>query len=129
MYKRQCLDGAARWYEEGLGTHPLVVQATANYEDEMDVLAPFFAERMDVDPAHKDWITPFSHLYQEYSDWCEASGEQKVSKQAFSGYMTDKLDLGTHKGPHGARCRCGVKIREKTEEQGGGTGGSKTAFF
>lgn len=108
------IEGARRWYEEGLGTHPVVDIATANYADEMDNLAPFFEECCEVEPNQRDWYEPTAAIFSRYEKWCEDIGVEPVVKANGLGrYITQKFGLeSVHKWGVG-KVRIGIRLVDK----------------
>jgi putative DNA primase/helicase len=103
------VEGARLWYENGLGIHPIVGLATADYADEMDTLAPFFDECCEIDP-RQDWYEPIQHLHARYTAWCESIGTEPISTNAFSRYVTQKFGLESKHVRGQGRVRRGIRI-------------------
>jgi putative DNA primase/helicase len=80
---RGCLD----WQANGLGEPGAVSQATADYRDEMDVLAGFI-EECCVEAAGASVST--GNLYLAYVKWAQGNGEFPISKRAFGMRMVER---------------------------------------
>lgn len=72
--------GLQDWQTRGLDDPSTVKEATAQYRSDEDTLGDFFDERCVID---RKVITTAKDLYLAYSSWCDASGENAVSKKAF----------------------------------------------
>jgi P4 family phage/plasmid primase-like protien len=79
--------GCLEWQQKGLGTPLEVIQATADYEQEMDTLGAFIEERCVRMP--KAMVTS-SNLYQAYRAWAQAVGEFVLSQKTFSLRMAER---------------------------------------
>ena len=78
-----CLD----WQRNGLGKAEAVEAATANYQQEMDVLAAWIGECCVVG---KRFEAKAADLYASYSRWCEQSGERPDSQRKFGMRLTER---------------------------------------
>lgn len=74
------VEGARRWYAEGLRLPAQVQAARAEWQDESDQLGRFVAERCSTGPEYQ---MRGSHLYKAYQRWCEDGGEREMSSTAF----------------------------------------------
>ena len=81
------LKGCMEWQQNGLGTPLEVVQATAEYEQEMDTLGDFIEERCIRIP--KAMVTS-NEFYQAYRAWAQSAGEYVLSQKAFSLRMVER---------------------------------------
>ena len=62
------MQGAKKWIEEGLGDPPLVVEATKDYQYEIDPNALWIQSRHTSD--EKDSVS-CTELYEDYKVWAE----------------------------------------------------------
>jgi putative DNA primase/helicase len=76
---RWAVDGCTEWLERRLDTPSSVKVATAAYQAESDVLAPFLDECCVLEPGAR--ITT-SELYLSYTKWADSSGERPLTKTA-----------------------------------------------
>ena len=60
--------GCLEWQERGLDTPPIVIEATQQYRQEADPLAPFLSECCSVGEDHTARARP---LHQAYLGWCD----------------------------------------------------------
>jgi putative DNA primase/helicase len=68
------------WQRSGLKTPKVVVDATATYRSEMDVLGEFLAECVELEPRAR---VQAKHLYGVYRTWAEESGHGAMSMRRF----------------------------------------------
>lgn len=99
---RGCLD----WQQSGLGSCAAVDRSSAEYRDEMDRIAGFFAERCRFDDGSK---TPTTELRMAYEQWCKDSGvRQPATAKEFGQRLADR---GCEQGRSGrARFWRGVSL-------------------
>ena len=74
------LEGARRWYKEGLKPPKIVINATAEYRAEMDVIGDFIRERCELKPGVH---IRARELFKCYQDWCEENNERGCSERFF----------------------------------------------
>jgi len=74
------IEGCMKWQQSGLNDPAVVMKATGDYKEEMDILGPFMFEccfkREDVQIEAKE-------LYEVYSNWCFRNGEHQLKNRAF----------------------------------------------
>lgn len=74
------IEGCLKWQQSGLNDPAIVMKATGDYKEEMDILGPFMFEccfkREDVQVEAKD-------LYEVYANWCFRNGEHQLKNRAF----------------------------------------------
>ncbi|MEX0417373.1 phage/plasmid primase, P4 family [Bacillus sp. C30] len=74
------IEGCLKWQQLGLNDPAIVMKATGDYKEEMDILGPFMFEccckREDVQIEAKD-------LYEVYANWCFRNGEHQLKNRAF----------------------------------------------
>src|SRR5215204_5259479 len=79
--------GCLEYQREGLGEPEEVKVATEGYRVEMDVLAAFIEDRCVVHPRASAGATP---LYNAYKDWCDESGETKLTQTKFGRRLKER---------------------------------------
>lgn len=111
------IDGAVKYYADGLRRSPHVIESTRRYFSEADIMEQWMDDRCIVDP---DAITPVATLWDDFSPWADDAGiRAKPDKGRFSsrlrakGFDLVRKVLQTGKQP--ARCVKGVRL--KTEEE------------
>ncbi|OPY89175.1 MAG: hypothetical protein A4E71_00061 [Smithella sp. PtaU1.Bin162] len=79
--------GCLAWQRDGLGEPEEVIQATKNYQAEMDTLNNFIEEYCIVNPLAKVLV---GNIYNAYLNWCKESGEYQLSQRMFSSKLTER---------------------------------------
>jgi putative DNA primase/helicase len=79
--------GCLEYQRGGLGEPEEVKVATEGYRVEMDVLAAFIEDRCVVHPRASAGATP---LYNAYKDWCDESGETKLTQTKFGRRLKER---------------------------------------
>lgn len=95
------IKGCELWKNEGIQAPPEVIEATEDYQEEMDKYSEFFNV---VCIKKTDAFTPFYILYFTYKVWCEISEIMPVSEKTFTqlcierGFVTErKYDENGHR--------------------------------
>lgn len=84
------VEGYLIYQRDGLGTAPIVEQATADYMEGLDEFGNFIRERCVVDP---NAIITSAALYAAYVEWAEWNGETpftRLTPQKFGRKLTKK---------------------------------------
>ena len=81
------LEGCKRWKEEGLKVPEEIKEATAQYKDQMDVMAEFI-EDCCIENRLAQATT--KKLYGAYKDWCEENKEKEINKRAFGRRLEER---------------------------------------
>lgn len=81
------VDGCLAWQRQGLKPAAAVMEATQNYQSEMDVLAAWFADCCVV---KKHCETKAADLYASYCAWCEQTGEYPEKQRKFGMRLTER---------------------------------------
>jgi len=97
---RGCLD----WQREGLVVPEAVTAATREYQQEMDNVGRWLAERCELGPAHWRWETSYAVL--SYEAWCATEGETPLLPKVLGKRLT-ALGVGNVKSD-GTRYRTGI---------------------
>jgi putative DNA primase/helicase len=79
--------GALIYQKVGLPEAERVTDATTGYREEMDTLAGFFADRCVIHPNASAGATPLYHAYRE---WCDESGENKMTRTRFGLQLKER---------------------------------------
>jgi putative DNA primase/helicase len=79
--------GCLAWQKHGLKVPEVVKDATASYQNDMDVMATFIAEICNLGPKEK---VKSERLYRRYSDWCDENEEFKQPLHAFITYLKER---------------------------------------
>ena len=74
------IEGSKRWCSEGLKAPRIVINATAEYRAEMDVVGDFINERCEL----KAGVSIRARdLFKCYQDWCDENNERACSERFF----------------------------------------------
>ena len=84
---RWAVDGCLEWQNKGLEPPMVIKKATANYEDEMDMLKNFLDECVEFDEYRE---VKSQILYEEYKRWSEENGERVLSQRYLGLRLADK---------------------------------------
>lgn len=79
-----CLEGCLLWQREGLVRPEEVLDATAEYRDQQDILGPFLDECIRRTVGRD---TPKVDVYKTYARWCEANGHRAIGSKSFGQQM------------------------------------------
>lgn len=74
------LEGAAKYFDEGLGIPDSIRAATAEYRGEMDIISQWFEECCTRKPGH---LTSNKELYESYKTWAEDNEQWCPKKNTF----------------------------------------------
>jgi len=105
------VQGAAKWMEQGLGMPRIVWEATQEYRSEQDVVGRFLEECCVVG---EEYHVYSGNLYRAYANWCEETGEKKMSQTALGRRLGEK-GFSRKKGAKGSRIWNGVGLEEEEE--------------
>ena len=81
------LEGYRRWKEKGLKVPEEIKEATAQYKDQMDIMAEFI-EDCCIESRLVQATT--KKLYIAYKDWCEENKEKPVNKGTFGRRLEER---------------------------------------
>lgn len=81
------IEGAVKYYRDGLRLSPAMKRETAQYRKESDLLGEFLDERTESDPAER---IEQSHLFRIWRFWCEETGVQPGSKKTFTQRLVER---------------------------------------
>ncbi|MDA1773299.1 phage/plasmid primase, P4 family [Bacillus cereus] len=77
---RWAVEGCMKWQAEGLRAPEAVKAATAEYREDMDILAPFIEENCTVNSSVR---IEAKSLYENYTKWCYQNNELELKNRAF----------------------------------------------
>lgn len=80
------IEGVLRWQREGLNTPSIVLNATNEYREEMDVIGNFIRERC-IQLSGK--AIRARELFKVYQEWCEENNEMATSERMFGLRMKE----------------------------------------
>jgi putative DNA primase/helicase len=81
------VQGCLRWQEDGLNPPKVIMEATKEYQTEMDALQQWLEDCCVADPKAE---THFADLYASYTEWCKERDETPVSKRKFGERLSEK---------------------------------------
>lgn len=85
---RWIIEGASKWYSDGLTEPAAVIQATADYRTENDTIGAFLVDCCDA--ADRTALVAAAELRDEYERWCEDRGEEAKSPKLFGAALTER---------------------------------------
>ncbi len=103
--------GAFKWLQNGLGIPKIVYEATQEYRSEQDVVGRFLEECCIIGEENHVYS---SNLYKTYSEWCEDTGERKMSQTALGRRLGEK-GFVRRKGARGSRIWNGIGLEEEED--------------
>ena len=77
---RWAVEGCFEWQEVKLKEPKEVKSATETYKNDMDIIGDFLKDFCTI---LRDSRIAKSELYKKYAEWCEETGEKKMSKKKF----------------------------------------------
>ena len=87
---RWAVDGCRMWMDEGMEEPECVQMAVKEYKQEMDLLAGFLEQCVEIDYEIKD-KTPARDLFRAYSQWAKDNNEYEMSSKKFFTEIAKKL--------------------------------------
>lgn len=84
------VEGYMLYKREGLEEPEMVANATAEYKNEMDLIAGFIADCIVVDYS-SDLQVPSSKLFELYAKWAKSNNEYEMSSKKFYNELSKKL--------------------------------------
>ena len=108
------MEGAKRWFEEGLPTCQRISQATVEYFDESDTVQNWIEDNCEVaeklDERDKpEWMTLSQDLFSNWRVWCRNANETEGSRPKFNSRLQSKGFVRTRIGD-GYRFK-GIRIK------------------
>jgi putative DNA primase/helicase len=101
------IEGCLRWQREGLKTPQIVLDATAEYRSEQDVIGAYLDECCEVGTPYQ---VKSMDLYADYKRWAEDGNEYVLSIHAFGRRLTDRGFPTQRNGKHGVKFRSGLRL-------------------
>jgi putative DNA primase/helicase len=84
------VEGAHRWYAEGMKTPVKVQQAVADYKVEMDTLGEFLDQECRIELGNDAVYESANSLYQRYRAWALNQGEKPMIQKTFGVQLTER---------------------------------------
>jgi putative DNA primase/helicase len=112
------VEGATEYAKDRrLPTPDAIREATRDYRDEEDALAPFLEERCVLNPDDPSLRARASDLFSAYQAWAKASGEPPQSTKWVGARLTEKGCSRTRS--NGTRWWRGIALQAPTDEDQG----------
>ena len=109
--------GCADWLKNGLSTPPEVIEATATYRVEQDILGGFLADCCVIGDGFE---VSTKELGAAYKAWCEAAGEEPMTTTLFGRCLTER-GFAAARGHRGGRVRKGLALATATGSSSAGS--------
>lgn len=123
------LEGCLKWQKSGLKEPRVVVDATGNYKEDMDILGPFLAENCyTVEPKNEAIMIEAKELYNVYDRWCFGSGERSLGNRSFYRMLETK-GFGKTKGTGNKTFLTGITLKERAPVTEPVTENEEKGFF
>jgi len=107
------LEGYKKWKEKGLITPEEIKEATAQYKDQMDVLAEFI-EDCCIENRLAQATT--KKLYSAYKNWCEENKEKDMNKRTFGRRLEERGYKALRIGQNRDRGWGGIDLKSEEEK-------------
>lgn len=123
------IEGCLKWQQSGLKEPKVVVDATGQYKEDMDILAPFLNEACYIDEPKNEAIKiEAKELYNVYDSWCYKSGERTLGNRTFYRMLETK-GFGKTKGTGNKTFLTGITLKERVPVNKSVVENEKTGFF
>ena len=83
------VEGCLEWQDEGLVTPKVILNATKEYQTEMDRVNSWMQDRC-VDKASNHCSTSSSALYQSYKNWADDNGEWRMNQRILGTKLAER---------------------------------------
>jgi putative DNA primase/helicase len=107
---RWAIDGCLEWQRVGLAPPPAVVEATAEYFAEEDVVGRWLEERCRQDP---EATATTNELFADWRNWCAETGEQVGPEKRFAQAL---IQRGLERWQHPKSRRMGFRGLELLDD-------------
>jgi putative DNA primase/helicase len=91
------IEGCLEWQRRGLDEPDVISRDAEQYKRHTDPLGPFLDERCIIGDEE---VVQTNDLYAAYRDWCEESGQERLSQRALGPQLRAR---GMRNGKHGPR--------------------------
>lgn len=123
------VEGCLKWQQSGLKEPKVVVDATGQYKEDMDILAPFLNEVCYIDEPKNEAIKiEAKELYNVYDNWCYKSGERTLGNRTFYRMLETK-GFGKTKGTGNKTFLTGITLKERVPVNKAVVKNEETSFF
>ena len=87
---RWAVEGCMKWRKEGIQEPECVSEATKEYKKEMDLLAGFIDQCVEIDYDCEEKV-PAAELFRAYIQWAKENNEYEMSSKKFFSEISQKL--------------------------------------
>lgn len=84
------IEGCILWQQEGLESPTCIAEATKEYKQEMDLIASFVDQCIEIDYNATEKI-PATNIFSLYRSWAKENNEYEMSSKKFFTELTKKL--------------------------------------
>jgi putative DNA primase/helicase len=105
------IEGCLKWQQTGLNDPKVVMKATNEYKEDMDILGPFLYECCFV-PMIDEVKIEAKEIFEVYQNWCYKAGEFALKNRAFYRAMETK-GFKKQKGAKNKVYIHGVTLKER----------------
>lgn len=107
------VQGAVKYYREGMTTPEFVLAATQEYRQESDALTPFFTERCVIGPDKKTQAQPLFEALRAWYDYQNTPHEERLNQNEFGNRMGNDKRFTVTRGTGSERKKvfyCGIGL-------------------
>lgn len=123
------IEGCMKWQQGRLKEPKVVAEATGQYKEDMDILAPFLDEVCYIDePENESIMIEAKELYNVYERWCFNSGERALGNRSFYRMLETK-GFGKTKGTGNKTFLTGITLNERKPVTKGVTESGENSKF
>ncbi|OUB67917.1 DNA primase [Bacillus thuringiensis serovar zhaodongensis] len=123
------IEGCMKWQQGRLKEPKVVAEATGQYKEDMDILAPFLDEVCYIDEPENEAIRiEAKELYNVYERWCFNSGERALGNRSFYRMLETK-GFGKTKGQKNKTFLTGITLNERKPVTKGVTENNENGKF
>jgi putative DNA primase/helicase len=115
---RWMIQGSLDWQANGLVRPQSVVNATAEYFADQDLLAQWLEDECDADPSNKWRTAAAGELFKSWNDYALRAGEKPGGQKSFSAAM-QKRGFEKHRGTKGSRQYVGIRLKPELRGDAG----------
>jgi putative DNA primase/helicase len=107
------VQGAVKWFNEGITEPDKVKFATQAYREGQDILYEFLKEHCKLQPSAN---IPVADLYNDYKKWCDNNGTYCIGKRQFDDRLSEK-GIRKDRGNANKMTWYGIRLMDEMEKQ------------
>ena len=108
------IQGAVRYFAQGLDTPSVVREATSDYEASEDTLKRFVEDRLIIGGGEYAYVR-YADMREAYVSWCKQEGINPASQNAFTRELTTRFQIDKTKN-QGMRTYTNVTLTDESDE-------------